>query len=471
MNVCVVGLWHLGSVIAASLASGGHEVTGLDFDDDVVSGLAAGSPPLFEPGLEELVATNLESGRLHFTADAARAIEHARAIGSIHFNRGDLAAAAGFFRTALDADGADVVAHLGLINTWLRLDRSELVRPHLEGIDLNSLKGSPFHKMGLAQILVAFEQTERGLSFGYDVAIKNRTDQRTVMFYIGLILPDPTGALIPSVGSTIGIDCWVRAERMDGHMLTFVIEDDRNRNDPDHFNPDHPLARLFLGQVKNANVTSVPTIGTEETWRVVEIKHKYLALLHEFIETLPSRFPDAKGFYRFEVKGDDVSSVLAEVKRLGEQDEQIFRHYVDGGYPLALAASFRGKSTVEFAGHVIRRGQVIRTCLGNTEEREAAMRLVQAARSRGIVFDTYTAWIAQQLDLLGTLKTLFPKVAVPRSSVDELREWQKRLEPESDEPLTTVGYADGQHFGEGDSCRAAPRRRGPHCKRHRGDLQ
>ena len=77
MNVCVVGLWHLGSVIAACLASGGHQVTGLDFDDDVVSDLQAGRPPLFEPGLEELVTTGLENRRLQFTTDAVRAVEHA----------------------------------------------------------------------------------------------------------------------------------------------------------------------------------------------------------------------------------------------------------------------------------------------------------------------------------------------------------------------------------------------------------
>jgi tetratricopeptide (TPR) repeat protein len=373
---------------------------------------------------------------------------YARATGSIHYNRGDLPAAASFFQQALDADRTDVAAHIGLINTWLRQDRRDLVGPHLDRIDLNALKGPPAHKMGLAQILVAFERTERGLSFGYDVAVKNRGDQRAVMLYIGLILPDPTAARIPSIGMTVGIDCWVKAERTNGRVLTFVIEDRPDRHDPDHFSPDHPLSQLFLGQAKNATVISAPAIGTEETWRVVEIKHKYLALLHEFIESLPSRFPDAKGFYRFEVKGDDLSTFLAEVKRIGEQDEQIFRHYTDDGFPMALVATFRGKSTVEFARHVVDRGEYIRTCLGNDEERHAAVHLVQAARARGIVLDTYTAWVAQQLGLLGMLRATFARVAVPRSSVDELREWRKRLEPESDEPLMTVGYANGQHFRE-----------------------
>jgi UDPglucose 6-dehydrogenase len=73
----VLGLWHLGVVTSACLAQGGHDVTGLDFDASVVDGLARGKPPLFEPGLEDLVTSGLAAGRLRFTTDAAQAIESA----------------------------------------------------------------------------------------------------------------------------------------------------------------------------------------------------------------------------------------------------------------------------------------------------------------------------------------------------------------------------------------------------------
>lgn len=73
MKICVLGLWHLGTVTAACLASGGHDVTGLDFDADVVAGLAAGKPPVLEPGLEDLVRAGLASGRLRFATDVAAA--------------------------------------------------------------------------------------------------------------------------------------------------------------------------------------------------------------------------------------------------------------------------------------------------------------------------------------------------------------------------------------------------------------
>lgn len=73
MNVCVQGLWHLGTVTAACLASVGHRVVGLDFDRATIEKLSSGTPPLFEPGLEELVKRGLASGQLGFSSDASAA--------------------------------------------------------------------------------------------------------------------------------------------------------------------------------------------------------------------------------------------------------------------------------------------------------------------------------------------------------------------------------------------------------------
>jgi UDPglucose 6-dehydrogenase len=65
-RVGVLGLWHLGSVTAACLAEGGFDVVGLDPDPEVVAELSAGRPPVAEPGLAELIATDAEAGRLRF---------------------------------------------------------------------------------------------------------------------------------------------------------------------------------------------------------------------------------------------------------------------------------------------------------------------------------------------------------------------------------------------------------------------
>jgi UDPglucose 6-dehydrogenase len=77
MNVCVLGLWHLGTVTAACLAEAGHNVVGIDFDEGTVGRLRQGVPPIFEPGLKELVRRGLSGGELSFTTDLPAAVKGA----------------------------------------------------------------------------------------------------------------------------------------------------------------------------------------------------------------------------------------------------------------------------------------------------------------------------------------------------------------------------------------------------------
>ena len=72
MNIAVLGLWHLGCVPAAC-CSRHFQVVGLDFDAAVVAGLRQGKAPLFEPGLNELLAAGISSGHFRFTSDAKEA--------------------------------------------------------------------------------------------------------------------------------------------------------------------------------------------------------------------------------------------------------------------------------------------------------------------------------------------------------------------------------------------------------------
>jgi len=80
MKVCVLGLWHLGTVTAACLAEGGHQVMGLDFEAKTVENLQAGHAPIFEPGLEELIQKGLTEGRLGFSSDPAQAASGAEVV-------------------------------------------------------------------------------------------------------------------------------------------------------------------------------------------------------------------------------------------------------------------------------------------------------------------------------------------------------------------------------------------------------
>src|SRR6185312_1625844 len=72
MKIVVQGLWHLGCVTAACCAKH-FDVVGLDFHEANVVKLNSGKAPLFEPGLDELIAAGIASKKLSFTTDAKSA--------------------------------------------------------------------------------------------------------------------------------------------------------------------------------------------------------------------------------------------------------------------------------------------------------------------------------------------------------------------------------------------------------------
>src|SRR3954451_3845232 len=72
----VIGTGYVGLVTAAGFAELGNEVWCIDIDADKVARLERGEIPIWEPGLEALVAKH--RGRMHFSTDVTQALEHAR---------------------------------------------------------------------------------------------------------------------------------------------------------------------------------------------------------------------------------------------------------------------------------------------------------------------------------------------------------------------------------------------------------
>jgi UDPglucose 6-dehydrogenase len=73
VKISVIGCGYLGAVHAATLASMGHNVVGIDVDSARAEQLASGRAPFFEPGLDELLRDGLTTGRLSFSTDFAAA--------------------------------------------------------------------------------------------------------------------------------------------------------------------------------------------------------------------------------------------------------------------------------------------------------------------------------------------------------------------------------------------------------------
>lgn len=81
MRMTVIGTGYLGATHAACMAELGHEVLGVDVDEDKIAVLQSGKVPFFEPGLPEVLERNIDAGRLGFSTDYNEAAQFA----NVHF--------------------------------------------------------------------------------------------------------------------------------------------------------------------------------------------------------------------------------------------------------------------------------------------------------------------------------------------------------------------------------------------------
>ena len=80
MHVTMIGTGYVGLVSGACFADFGHTVTCVDKDAGKIERLRAGGIPIYEPGLDVLVAQNVKAGRLYFDTEAAEAVKKADAV-------------------------------------------------------------------------------------------------------------------------------------------------------------------------------------------------------------------------------------------------------------------------------------------------------------------------------------------------------------------------------------------------------
>ncbi|HEX2512846.1 MAG TPA: UDP-glucose/GDP-mannose dehydrogenase family protein [Xanthobacteraceae bacterium] len=80
MHVAMIGSGYVGLVSGACFADFGHHVTCVDKDESKIAALKRGETPIYEPGLTELIATNVKQGRLAFATDLKAAVSSAQAV-------------------------------------------------------------------------------------------------------------------------------------------------------------------------------------------------------------------------------------------------------------------------------------------------------------------------------------------------------------------------------------------------------
>jgi len=339
--------------------------------------------------------------------------------GLLHFNRGALEEAEAILRKATAVE-PNLDNYLALISILYRLDRDDEVKGLVDGIDLATVTGTAEQKMFLAQVLRKIGEGRKAMAFAYSVLQSAQNDHRAVLRYFGLVMLDPDDGLIPSV-ETVAVDTWVRIESDRHGRHAFLLEEGPDRPADNVLSPAHPMASAAYG-LRVGDAFDIPVaFGETRKWRVAEIKHKYLHALHEVMENFENRFPDADGFYTMTMQDGDIQPALDQVRRVAESNRDRADLYLKHGLPMSFVAAHGGRDSIRFAEYIRFLDFDIRTCLGTEPERLATRKLIEAHRGKSIVLDAYTAWTVSTMDAFGVLRSVFEKLIVPQTVVDEIK--------------------------------------------------
>ncbi|MGD0186203.1 MAG: hypothetical protein ABSC25_13265 [Roseiarcus sp.] len=365
------------------------------------------------------------------------------AAGLLHFNRGALKEAEGSLGKAVEAK-PDLTNCLALFATVRRMGQQEKIAPLLQTLKLDDLKGTPAQKMLLAHELRAAGQTDKALAYAYAVLTGAKNDPETALRYFGLLMPDTTGRMIPAMDSGT-VDAWVRLEGSNGEKFAFTIEEGKDRPGDGVLSPKHPTAAAVLGLKVGASFDQRNPIGDSTTWRIVEIKHKYLYALHDVMENFQTRFPGATGLYRITMREGDIQPALDQVKNTSEANRKLADLYLLQHVPITMVVSRFGGDVIGFAEYIRSLDANIETCVGNDPERFAARDIILRRRADGAALDAYTAWTAATMDIFDILVTVFGKLFVPQSTLDELRILKEKNELPAGRSMT-IAWRNGQFF-------------------------
>jgi len=167
MHIAMIGSGYVGLVSGACFADFGHDVTCVDKDESRIAALERGEIPIFEPGLEEIVATNVRQKRLSFTRSLAPAVAAADAVfiavgtpsrrGDGHADLGYVYAAAAEVADALEGFTVIVTKSTVPVGTGDEIER--IIRERRPDADFAVVSNPEFLREGAA--ITDFKRPDR----------------------------------------------------------------------------------------------------------------------------------------------------------------------------------------------------------------------------------------------------------------------------------------------------------------------
>lgn len=368
----------------------------------------------------------------------------ARAYGSVLSDMGPFATAEEVLRKVIQKNVTDVFAHLKLLYVLRRQknfsDAASIVRTADE---LQFLKAPNLAIRWSIELRDSGEH-QRALALAYKLVQHNSDNPQVALGYVGLILGIHNFPITNP--NEVSSNVFVRIQSSSGDTQSFFIDEFHGQLFGVDCLPINSIrVAPFIGLALGGSIDIKNTIDHVRSWEVVELKSKYLQLLHMIMNEFETRFPGVDGLWRIDCQPGNIQPLLDTIRMQAEvRRNKIEDLYLSHHLPLSIVARSVGSDEVSLSQYLLQTGLDIFCCNGNLDEREAAIAYVIAARGKGVVLDTYTAWMCAEIDALKFLTEWFGAIAISQSTIDQIDRMIAKDSYSRGQQNMSVGWHNGQ---------------------------
>lgn len=345
-----------------------------------------------------------------------------RRLGAAIFERsGMLPEASKELTAAIKLDPSDLRSRLDWARLCLRNDNERQLSRWAKKASIN-FNGEPEELLELAQILNRYGRRKIALNLGYRTVLKHwGKSERLHMFYMSLFF------LHPKVDQFLELkkvteDAVVFLKNKHGGNARYCIEAE-GEPAADHLSPDHPFAQQLLGTEVGDTVTLSQGIGQPTTWKVVEIKHKYIDLFHRVLNSHEITFPGSHVLGRFHIdieSSDAFEPLFEQVRQRKKVAEEASKLYEQSNIPIDTVAKMLGIDGIEASRGLRFRSNIqLDTCIGSDEERQPIIDRLSTVTK--VMVDPVTLSLWQEIELLPVLENVEDfAIEVVQATIDTL---------------------------------------------------
>lgn len=323
---------------------------------------------------------------------------------------------------------------------------SDLVAMLTAGIDDAKL---PLTKrIQLAQAYSFTNQSFMALKVMYEARRKFYSESEAHARYISLFFSREKSLDFST--PAVAVDTAVCVESIGGKKEWYTIED---RVDSDvrlgEININHSLAKELLGKRVGDEVSLRSSDIQIERGKIVEIKSKFVAALHNSTESFNTMFPEDHSFIALKLDFSDDKPIPDSFMKMLDKDrdrhDKVVEIYNTGKVGLAMLSSMLGRNMVDTWGYAIKNKDIgIRSSTGNIAERKMANELLRN-NDVPLALDLTAILTLHGLDSATLVSEQYGKLLIPQSTVDHLKEVVSYREGIESEGFTTLAHEDGEY--------------------------